>query len=133
MEVMQTTAKMQSSQTSEGAKTGSASAGQAAAQAQAIQKAAQDAQVQRAEIEQSSTQKIETQEQMQQLVKKLNAALDPFRTSLRFGFDNSSEDFYVSVIETKSNRMIRRFPAEKAFEVLPKMQELNGILFDEKG
>ena len=70
---------------------------------------------------------------MEDLVKELNRALNPFNTSLRFGFDNSSEDFFVSVIESQTNRMIRRFPAEKAAEFLPKIQEVNGFLFDEKG
>lgn len=77
--------------------------------------------------------KIESQEQLEQLVKELNHALDPFRTSIRFGFDNSSEDFYVSVIDSKSNDTIRRFPAENAYSLIPKMNELVGILFDTKG
>lgn len=79
------------------------------------------------------TEKIETQKQMDQLLKELNSALDPFHTSLRFGFDNRSDDFYVSVIETKTNHTLRRFPAEEAQQLLPKIQEFNGILFDQKG
>jgi len=79
------------------------------------------------------TEKIETQKQMDQLLKELNNALDPFHTSLRFGFDNQSDDFYVSVIETKTNHTLRRFPAEEAQQLLPKIQEFNGILFDQKG
>lgn len=74
--------------------------------------------------------KIESTDDMERLVKQLNQALDPFRTSLRFGYDDT---FYVSVIETKTNKMIRRFPAEQAVSILPKIQDLNGFLFDEKG
>jgi uncharacterized FlaG/YvyC family protein len=29
--------------------------------------------------------------------------------------------------------MIRRFPAEEAQKILPKMQEVKGVLFDSKG
>jgi flagellar protein FlaG len=76
---------------------------------------------------------VQSQEQMDKLIDQLNRSLDPFNTSLRFGFDNTSEDFYVSVIETKTNRMIRRFPVEEAEQLLPKMQEVNGLLFDQKG
>lgn len=79
------------------------------------------------------TEKIDTQKQMEELLKELNAALDPFHTTLRFGFDNRSDDFYVSVIETKTNHTLRRFPAEEAQQLLPKIQEFNGILFDQKG
>ncbi len=77
--------------------------------------------------------KIDTKEQVQDLIKQLNDALSPISTSIKFGFDNDDEVFFVSVIESKSNRMIRRFPAEQAMDFLPKMQEVTGILFDSKG
>ncbi|OHD87884.1 MAG: flagellar biosynthesis protein FlaG, partial [Sulfuricurvum sp. RIFCSPLOWO2_12_43_5] len=99
-------------------------------------------QIQKAQINQDKvaeintnekTTKVDSQEQMDKLIDQLNRSLDPFNTSLKFGFDNSSEDFYVSVIETKSNRMLRLFPIEQAEQLLPKMQEVNGLLFDQKG
>ncbi len=80
-----------------------------------------------------SVKKISTEEQARELVSKLNDALAPMSTDLRFGFDNTDEVFYVSVIESSSNKMIRRFPAEQAADFLPKMQEVTGILFDSKG
>lgn len=78
-------------------------------------------------------QKIDSEKDVKELVKDLNKALNPFNTSLKFGFDNSAEVFYVSVIESQSNRMIRRFPAEEAVTLLPKMQEVTGVLFDTTG
>lgn len=82
---------------------------------------------------QESTEKIDSQEKLEALVDDLNKSLSPLNTSLRFGFDNRSEDFYVSVIETQTDRLIRRFPAEQAQNLLPAMQELTGMLFDVKG
>ena len=76
--------------------------------------------------------KINSKKQVQDLVKELNKAIDPMNTNLKFGVD-SQDVFYVSVIEAQTNKMIRRFPAEKAQEFLPKMQEVSGILFDSKG
>ncbi|MBA1438065.1 MAG: flagellar protein FlaG [Epsilonproteobacteria bacterium] len=76
--------------------------------------------------------KIDSQKDVQDLVKKLNDALGHMSTSIKFGVD-SQDIFYVSVIEAKTNRMIRRFPAEKAQQILPKMQEVTGILFDDRG
>ena len=133
MELMQNIAKMQSSQMSKASDTAdTAEVAKVAVQQAQVQKAAEQAE-QTNEVEQSRTQKVESQDQMDALIKQLNHALDPFRTSLRFGFDNSSEDFYVSVIETQSNTMLRRFPAERAMDLLPKIQDLNGFLFDEIG
>lgn len=70
--------------------------------------------------------------EIEDIVKKLNSALDPFKTSLRFGFDNSSDEFFISVVETKTNKIIRRFPAEHGNLILPKLETLKGLIFDQK-
>ena len=75
---------------------------------------------------------INSKKDVQDLVKKLNDALSPIGTNLQFGVD-SKDVFYVSVIDQKTDKMIRRFPAEQAQDFLPKMQEVTGILFDHKG
>ncbi len=73
-----------------------------------------------------------TKDDVNDLVKELNDAISPFNTSLRFGVDKE-DIFYVSVIDTKSDKMLRRYPAEAAFELLPKMRDVGGLLFDSKG
>jgi len=83
------------------------------------------------EVSSTST-KINSKEQVQDLVKQLNDAMAPISTNLKFGVD-MDDIFYVSVIESKTSKMIRRFPAEQAMDFLPKMQEVTGILFDSKG
>lgn len=75
---------------------------------------------------------INSEQDVKDLVAKLNKAMSPISTNLKFGVD-SQDIFYVSVRESESDRLIRRFPAEKAHEFLPKMQEVSGILFDTKG
>jgi len=80
----------------------------------------------------SPTNSINTEDQVKDLVSNLNKALEPMNTSLKFGVD-SQDVFYVSVIDTTTNKTIRRFPAEQAQDFLPKMQEVTGILFDYKG
>jgi len=76
--------------------------------------------------------KIDTKEKMEALVDSLNKAMAPISTNLSFGVD-SDDIFFVSVRETESQRLIRRFPAEQAADFLPKMQEVTGMLFDIKG
>ena len=83
------------------------------------------------EVKESAT-KITSEQDVKDLVKDLNKALQPMNTNLKFGVD-SQDVFFVSVIESQTNKMIRRFPAEQAHDFLPKMQEVTGILFDSKG
>ena len=80
----------------------------------------------------SRSSEITSEKDVQKLVSKLNKAMQPMGTDLKYGVD-SQDIFYVSVIDQKTDKMIRRFPAEQAHDFLPKMQEVSGILFDTKG
>lgn len=126
MEILQSAAKMQQSQMS----APKVAPTQAAPSAQAIQKTQNVQEKAESVNSQANPSRAEYEKQMENLVMELNSSLNPFNTSLRFGFDNSSEAFYVSVIDTKTNDMVRRFPAEDAKLILPKIQEINGLLFD---
>jgi flagellar protein FlaG len=81
----------------------------------------------------NETKPITSEAEARELIDSLNKALDPFSTSLRFGFDNSSDVFYVSVIDSSTSDMIRRFPLEQAATLTAKMNEITGMIFDEKG
>ncbi|WP_457748324.1 flagellar protein FlaG [Sulfurimonas sp.] len=80
----------------------------------------------------NSAKKMDSKENVEDLVKQLNDALAPLNTNIKFGVDKN-DVFYVAAIDTKTDKMIRRFPAEQAHDFLPKMQEVSGILFDSKG
>ncbi|MDX1295792.1 MAG: flagellar protein FlaG [Sulfurimonadaceae bacterium] len=127
MDLMQNVAKMQSSQMAQASET--AEVAKVTVQPTQLQQQNMN-DATRAHANEGQTRKIESEGDMENLVKQMNAALDPFRTSLRFGYDDT---FYVSVIETKSDKIIRRFPVEQAVDILPKIEDLNGFLFDEKG
>ena len=85
------------------------------------------------EQERADNKPVTTEREVTELIDSLNKALDPFNTSIRFGFDNSSEVFYVSVIDTSTSDIIRRFPLEQASTLTAKINEVTGIIFDEKG
>jgi flagellar protein FlaG len=80
----------------------------------------------------TSNKKINSHNDVEELVKKLNEAMTPLNPEIKFGVDKN-DVFYVAAIDAKTHRMIRRFPAEQAQDFLPKMQEVTGILFDSKG
>jgi flagellar protein FlaG len=80
----------------------------------------------------ASTEKINSKKDVEDLVKKLNHAITPLSPDIKFGVDQN-DIFYVAVIDVKTDKIIRRFPAEQAQDFLPKMQEVTGILFDSKG
>jgi flagellar protein FlaG len=80
----------------------------------------------------NDTKEMDSKENVEDLVKQLNDALAPLNTNIKFGVDRN-DIFYVAAIDVKTEKIIRRFPAEQAQDFLPKMQEVSGILFDSKG
>ena len=125
MELLKNVASLQSAQTEQPQNA------QVQAQAQPVEQIRNDVQANNQEVKENS--KITSQREVEDLVKELNNSLGPLNTSIKFGFDNKSEDFFISVIEANTNKLIRRFPAEHAYDILPKIQDVSGLLFDSKG
>jgi len=71
--------------------------------------------------------------QMKDMVEQMNKSLDPFKTSLKFGFHDASDTYYVSIVDTNTNDIIRTFPPEEVMELSVKMKEFVGMIFDQKG
>ena len=90
-------------------------------------------QVENTQEKSNQGQPLTKESEVQNLVDTLNESLNPFNTSIRFGFDNQDSVFFVSVIDSNTNDVIRRFPAEQAQSLVAKMNEIVGIIFDEKG
>lgn len=55
----------------------------------------------------------DTTENITKLIKNLNDSLDQLNTTLRFKVDDESNVFYVAVIDTKTDEILRRFPLEE--------------------
>ena len=126
-------AKQQQSQVSSGESHGrAAQVQQQAHQTQQVKAPAQDNLVKDIQDASKMSTKINSKAQVENLVEELNNAMAPMNTNIRFGVD-TDDIFYVSVVESETSKMIRRFPAEKAADFLPKMQEVNGMLFDLMG
>ncbi len=83
-------------------------------------------------IEESNKKLLKNENDVKKLVDDLNNEISILNTTLRFGVDKS-DVFYVSIVDKKTNKVIRRWPAEHAQTLLPKMKEFTGMLFDTKG
>jgi flagellar protein FlaG len=83
-------------------------------------------------IEDGNKKLLNSEKDVNKLVDDLNSEIAQLNTTLRFGVDKS-DVFYVSVIDKKTDKVIRRWPAEEAQALLPKIKEFTGMLFDTKG
>ncbi len=77
--------------------------------------------------------KEEIKAELQHIVKELNEAMNPLNTDLEFKYNNKVEELTVMVIDKKTDKIIREFPPKEALQLMEKMKELVGMLFDKKG
>ena len=83
-------------------------------------------------IEDENKKLFKDEKDVKKLIDDLNSEISLLNTSLRFGVDKS-DTFYVSIIDKKTNKVIRRWPAEEAHGLLSKVKEFTGLIFDTKG
>ncbi|ACM93133.1 polar flagellin [Nautilia profundicola AmH] len=82
-------------------------------------------------LDKQDTEKLK--KELQKLTEELNKALNPLNTTLKFQFNDKIEELMVKVVDTKDNRVIREYPPKEALELMEKMREIVGLLFDKKG
>ena len=77
--------------------------------------------------------KKKIQQELNELVAKLNKEVTPIAENIKFGFNDDIDGLMVNVVDAKTGEVIRQFPTEDAIEIMKKMKELIGMLFDKKG
>lgn len=71
-------------------------------------------------------------EELTKLTEQLNKEMNPLNLSVRFGYNDKIGEMFVSVFEKDSNKLLRKFPTDEAIDLMAKMREINGIIFDKK-
>ena len=102
------------------------------------QQSVQQAQVKKAQTEetqkiQNRKEKEEIQQELTKLAGQLNDEIAPLTNDIRFGFSEEIGQLMVNVVDANTGEVIRQFPTEEAIEIMTKMKELIGMLFDKKG
>ena len=77
--------------------------------------------------------KEKLKKELQKLTQELNKALNPLNTTLKFKFNDKVDELTVQVIDKQDNKVIREYPPKEALELMEKMREVVGMLFDKKG
>lgn len=102
------------------------------------QQAVHQAQVEKAkeaEVEkvEENSDKEAIRQELTELAAKLNDEIAPLSNDIRFGFSDEIGQMMVNVIDANTGEVIRQFPTKEAIEIMTKMKELIGMLFDKKG
>jgi len=77
--------------------------------------------------------KEDLKKELQSIVAALNKEMAPLNSDIKFGFQEEAKTFYVSVIDQQNDKVIRKYPSDEAMQLMAKMREVIGSIFDQKG
>ena len=66
------------------------------------------------------------------VVQSLNEFISPINTHLKFEFHEELKEYYVTIIDTLSNEVIKEIPPKKVLDMYAAMAEYLGLLVDRK-
>ncbi|WP_010175141.1 flagellar protein FlaG [Bacillus coahuilensis] len=73
-----------------------------------------------------------SKEKAEKTVDTLNQFLENTQTALKFQFHDKLEEYYVTIVDEKSNEVVREVPPKKLLDIYAAMAEFLGIIVDKK-
>lgn len=66
------------------------------------------------------------------LVKQANAHVKVFSTKVEFGYNPQNKESFILVTDKDTGKVIRKIPPEKMVDLMKKMEEIAGIIYNEE-
>ncbi|MDI7742929.1 flagellar protein FlaG [Lysinibacillus fusiformis] len=71
-------------------------------------------------------------EQMKQAVDSINEIFEINNSELKFVFHEGLEEYFVQLVDSNTEEVVREIPSKKLLDVFYEMQKLVGMIVDEK-
>ena len=82
---------------------------------------------------QAKENKKQLENELRELSKKLNDEMKRVGTDLNFSYDQNIPGLMVNVKESNGGKVIREIPSKEAIELMKRMREVIGVIFDKQG
>ncbi|WP_226654371.1 flagellar protein FlaG [Pseudalkalibacillus hwajinpoensis] len=76
--------------------------------------------------------KVLSKETVENHIKTLNTYLEPSQTSLKFQLHEKLNEYYVQIIDTQTDEVIKEVPSKKFLDRYAATAELLGFMVDQK-
>ena len=77
--------------------------------------------------------KKQLESELRELSKKLNDEMKKIGTDLNFSYNENIPGLMVTVKEFNGDKVIREIPSKEAIELMKRMREVIGVIFDKQG
>lgn len=74
----------------------------------------------------------ETRVKVQEAVEKMNKMLEVNQSSAKFKYHEGLERYYVTVVNSNTDEIVKEIPPKKLLDAFYEMQKLFGMIVDEK-
>ncbi|WP_432357598.1 flagellar protein FlaG [Sporosarcina sp. UB5] len=71
-------------------------------------------------------------EKARQMTDSMNKFLESMNTQLRFKMHDELKEYYVTIVDSKTDEVVREIPSKKLMDVYAAMKEFVGLLIDRK-
>lgn len=97
-------------------------------------------QVQKADLDSfqpSSNQKQDDQtplpaEKAKKMTESINRFMETTNTNLRFQFHEDLKEYYVTIVNSKTNELVKEIPSKKLMDIYAAMRDFLGLMVDHK-
>lgn len=83
-------------------------------------------------VEQPVEDPKKSEENLNEAVDKLNKTANVFDRALKFQIHDETHRTVVSVVDTANDKVIRQYPSEEVLDMVAKMENYLGMIFDKK-
>lgn len=83
--------------------------------------------------EHNDNERKKLESELRDLSKKLNNEMRRMGTDLNFSFNENIPGLVVTVSERDGGKIIREIPSREAIELMKKMRDIIGVIFDKQG
>nr|WP_097678000.1 flagellar protein FlaG [Bacillus mediterraneensis] len=73
-----------------------------------------------------------SKEEVEKIVRGLNDFVQVSKTTIRFEFHEKLNEYYVTVVDSKTDEVVREIPSRKMLDIYAAMTEYLGLMVDKK-
>lgn len=71
-------------------------------------------------------------EKAKKMTESMNRFMESTNTNLRFQYHEELQEYYVTIVDSKTNEVVKEIPSKKLMDIYAAMRDFLGVLVDHK-
>ena len=71
-------------------------------------------------------------EKAKKMTDSMNSFMESTNTNLRFQYHEELQEYYVTIVDSKTNEVVKEIPSKKLMDIYAAMRDFLGVLVDHK-